>query len=154
MASIVDVNSGLPILELGPGTGVITKAILDRGVSPENLFSVEYSQKFITHLQTDFPSVNFIQGDAFDVKNICKSANADRFDCVISGLPLLNFPSEKRVRLIDGLLDHLPPGRPIIQFCYGPFSPVLPGRGNYEVEHFNWVARNVPPAQLWIYRRY
>jgi len=65
----------------------------------------------------------------------------------------LNFPSPKRVRLIEELLEILPAGRPIIQFSYGPLSPVVTNGGDYSVEHFGWVARNLPPAQLWIYRK-
>ena len=65
MASVIDTDSGLPVLELGPGTGVITKAILARGVKPENLFAVEYSPEFVRHLKRHFPSVNVIAGDAF-----------------------------------------------------------------------------------------
>ena len=42
MASVIDTKSGLPILEVGPGTGVITKAILRRGVKPAELYTVEY----------------------------------------------------------------------------------------------------------------
>src|SRR4029453_14233135 len=50
MASVIDPHSGLPVLEVGPGTGVITRAILGRGVKPENLYAVEYSEVFVAHL--------------------------------------------------------------------------------------------------------
>ncbi|MFK5978132.1 MAG: class I SAM-dependent methyltransferase [Rhizobiaceae bacterium] len=153
MASIVNLHSGLPVLELGPGTGVITKAIIEQGVAPEQLYSIEYSETFLPHLRADYPKVNFIQGDAFDVDAIQQESGIDQFDCVISALPLLNFPSSKRVKLIEELLDIIPEGRPIIQFSYGPLSPVVAGAGDYHVEHFGWVARNLPPAQLWVYRK-
>ncbi|MGB8293324.1 MAG: rRNA adenine N-6-methyltransferase family protein, partial [Rhizobium ruizarguesonis] len=55
MASVVDIHSGLPVLELGPGTGAITKAILGRGVRPENLVAIEYSTDFHKHLQRTYP---------------------------------------------------------------------------------------------------
>jgi phosphatidylethanolamine/phosphatidyl-N-methylethanolamine N-methyltransferase len=58
MASVVNPDSGLPVLELGPGTGVITRAILARGVKPENLYSIEYSNDFVRHLTAQFPGVN------------------------------------------------------------------------------------------------
>ncbi len=48
--------SGLPVLELGPGTGVITRAILERGVPPEHLYAVEYSPDFVRHLRGAFPA--------------------------------------------------------------------------------------------------
>lgn len=153
MASVVDPSSGLPVLELGPGTGVITKAILQAGIKPENLWSIEYSEDFVRHLRRDYPGVNIIQGDAFDLDATLGAARDTVFDSVISGVPLLNFPVPKRVAYIEDLLDRIPVGRPIVQITYGPVSPVPPGRGNYTVEHFDFILRNIPPSRLWIYRR-
>jgi len=50
MASVITPESRLPVLELGPGTGVITKAILERGIAPQDLYSIEYSADFVDHL--------------------------------------------------------------------------------------------------------
>lgn len=152
MASIVDPNSGLPVLEVGPGTGVITRAILARGVAPENLYAVEYSSDFVRHLRRNHPGVNVIEGDAFDLDATLEGA-PKLFDCVVSGVPLLNFPIGRRVAYIDDLLDRIPEGRPVMQLTYGPKSPVPPGLGNYTVKHFDFVIRNIPPTQLWVYRR-
>lgn len=153
MASVIDPRSGLPVLELGPGTGVITKAILARGVRPENLYTVEYAPEFVRHLRHQFPDVNVVAGDAFDLDRTLGGMKDAIFDCAISGVPLLNFPIAARVRYVEQLLDRLPPGRPVVQLTYGPKSPVPPGRGSYTVEHFRFVLRNIPPTQLWLYRR-
>lgn len=153
MASVVDLSSGRPVLELGPGTGVITRAILARGVKPENLYSVEYSSDFVTQLRRELPDVHIIRGDAFDLNSTLGDARDLVFDCVVSGLPLLNFPVETRIALIEDLLDRVPAGRPVIQFTYSPFSPVPANRGRYKIAHFNYVVRNFPPAQLWLYTR-
>jgi phosphatidylethanolamine/phosphatidyl-N-methylethanolamine N-methyltransferase len=153
MASVIEPASGLPVLELGPGTGVITRAILDRGVSREKLHSIEYSADFVSHLREEFPGVNVIQGDAFEPDEALGDDCNLVFDCVISAVPLLSFPVEKRVRFIDDMLGRIPHGRPVVQITYGPLSPVPAGRGDYVVEHLDFVIRNIPPAQLWIYRR-
>ncbi len=153
MASIVNPNSGLPVLEVGPGTGVITRAILARGVRPENLCAVEYSADFVRHLRRAYPRVNVIEGDAFDLDATLGELKEQIFDCVVSGVPLLNFPVARRVAYIEDLLDRIPRGRPIVQLTYGPKSPVPPGLGDYTVEHFDFIIRNIPPTQLWIYRR-
>ncbi len=153
MASVADPASRLPVLELGPGTGVITKAILERGIAPDRLVSVEYSHDFVRHLIRDFPGVTFIRGDAFNLKSTLGPLSAAHFDCVVSGIPLLNFPMEKRVALIEDLLGRIPEGRPVVQITYGPRSPVAPGLGNYTVEKLDFVIRNLPPAHLWVYRR-
>ncbi|RCS25088.1 methyltransferase domain-containing protein [Phyllobacterium salinisoli] len=153
MASVVDPDSGLPVLELGPGTGVITKAILQRGVKPSDIYCVEYSEDFARHLREDFPEINIIQGDAFDLDTTLGEHKDLIFDSVISAVPLLSFPVERRVAILEDLLNRIPEGRPVIQITYGPLSPIPPGRGNYIVQHYDFVIRNVPPARLWIYKR-
>jgi phosphatidylethanolamine/phosphatidyl-N-methylethanolamine N-methyltransferase len=153
MASVIDPSSGLPVLELGPGTGVITRAILERGIPPENLYTIEYSEDFADFLKVTFPNVNVIQGDAFDLDRTLGAFSDLKFDAVVSGVPLLNFPVARRIAYIEGILDRLPEGRPIVQLTYGPLSPVPPRRGSYTVSHLDFVFRNVPPTQLWVYRR-
>ena len=153
MASVIDVTSGLPVLELGPGTGVITKQILARGVAPEKIVSVEYSQDFYRRLVEDYAGVNFIRGDAFDLKNSLGSFADQTFDCVISAVPMLSFPMEARIRLLEDLLSRIPAGRPVVQITYGPVSPVIAKPDRYHIQHFDFVVRNIPPAQLWIYRK-
>ncbi|MCF6098079.1 MULTISPECIES: phospholipid N-methyltransferase PmtA [Mesorhizobium] len=153
MASVVNPMSGLPVLEVGPGTGVITRAILAHGVKPENLYAVEYSPDFVRHLRQLYPGVNVIEGDAFNLDATLGDKSGLTFDSVISGVPLLNFPVEQRVAYVESLLDRIPTGRPVVQLTYGPLSPIPPGRGDYTVEHFHFVIRNIPPTQLWIYRR-
>ena len=153
MASLIDPGSGLPVLELGPGTGAITRAILQRGIAPENLYSIEYSREFYDRLTLDYPAVNFIHGDAFDLDKTLGDMRGSRFDSVISGIPLLNFPMARRVRLIEDLLGRIAPGRPVVQISYGPVSPVSARGASFTVTHHDFVLRNVPPAQVWVYRR-
>ncbi|TJV72511.1 MAG: methyltransferase domain-containing protein [Mesorhizobium sp.] len=153
MASIVNPRSGLPVLEVGPGTGVITRAILAQGVKPENLYAVEYSTDFVRHLRGLYPGVNVIEGDAFNLSATLGDKRDMVFDSVVSGVPLLNFAVAQRIAYIESLLDRIPAGRPIVQLTYGPLSPIPAGRGDYTVEHFDFIFRNIPPTQLWIYRR-
>jgi phosphatidylethanolamine/phosphatidyl-N-methylethanolamine N-methyltransferase len=153
MASVVDPSSKLPVLELGPGTGVITRAILERGIAPQDLYTVEYSEDFVDFLRLEFPDVHVIQGDAFDLDRTLGEFSGLKFDAVVSGVPLLNFPVARRIAYIEGILDRLPEGRPIVQLTYGPLSPVPPRRGSYTISHLDFVLRNVPPTQLWVYRR-
>lgn len=153
MASVVNPQSGLPVLELGPGTGAITKAILARGVEPENLIAIEYSTDFFQHLVKAYPGVHVINGDAFDLEKTLGVLRGQTFDSVVSGLPLLNFPMQARVALLESLLDRLPPGRPVVQISYGALSPIIARPDRYHIKHLEFVVRNIPPAQLWIYRR-
>jgi phosphatidylethanolamine/phosphatidyl-N-methylethanolamine N-methyltransferase len=153
MASIIDPKSGLPVLEVGPGTGVITKAILKRGIKPSDLYTVEYSHDFVTHLRRNYPDINVIEGDGFNLDKTLGDMRDATFDCVVSGVPLLNFPVARRVAYLENLLKRIPDGRPVVQLTYGPKSPIPPGLGDYTIEHFHFILRNIPPTQLWIYRR-
>ncbi|MBY2918420.1 methyltransferase domain-containing protein [Rhizobium leguminosarum] len=153
MASVVDPRSRLAVLELGAGTGVITKAILARGVEPRQLVSVEYSRTFYDGLVERFPGVDFRLGDAFQLDQVLSDRPGDQFDCVISAVPMLSFPMERRVALLEDLLARIPAGRPVIQITYGPLSPVIKMPDRYVVSHYDFVIRNIPPAQLWTYRR-
>ena len=153
MASIIDTKSGLPVLEVGPGTGVITKAILSLGVKPSDLYTVEYSHDFVTHLRRNYPGVNVIEGDGFNLDKTLGDKSDMVFDSVVSGVPLLNFPVKRRVAYLENLLSRIPHGRPVVQLTYGPKSPIPPGFGDYTVEHFHFILRNIPPTQLWLYRR-
>lgn len=153
MASVVDPGSGLPVLELGPGTGVITKAILQRGVSPKQLTSIEYSPEFCQHLRCLFPNVDIRCGDAFALDLVLDRKRDKKFDCVISAIPLLHLPTERRLALVLDLLERVPVGRPVVQITYGLLSPVVALPAGYEVRHLAFMVRNIPPAQLWIYRK-
>lgn len=122
-------------------------------MKPENLWSIEYSPDFVEHLRLNYPGVNVIQGDAFDLDKTLGDKRDTVFDSVISGVPLLNFPVAQRIAYVESLLDRIPAGRPIVQLTYGPLSPVPPGKGNYTVAHFDFIIRNLPPTQLWLYSR-
>ncbi|MGF9565373.1 phospholipid N-methyltransferase PmtA [Neorhizobium sp. JUb45] len=153
MASVINPASGLPVLELGPGTGVITKAILERGVAPDNLVSIEYSTDFYQNLVKAYPGVHFVNGDAFDLDKTLGDKSGVIFDSVISAIPLLSFPMERRIALLESALDRMPAGRPFMQITYGPISPVIAKPDRYKIKHYDFVVRNIPPAQLWVYTR-
>jgi len=153
MASVISPASGLPVLELGPGTGIITKAILGRGVAPENIVSIEYSRDFYRHLKKTIPGVNFINGDAFDLETTLADWRDRKFDAVVSAIPMLSFPMEKRIALLEDLLDRMPPGRPVVQITYSPVSPIDARPDRFHIRHLDFVVRNIPPAQLWVYSR-
>jgi phosphatidylethanolamine/phosphatidyl-N-methylethanolamine N-methyltransferase len=153
MASVITPSSGLPVLELGPGTGVITKAILERGIAPENLVSIEYSTDFYQNLIKAYEGVHFINGDAFELDKTLGEMKSVIFDSVISAIPMLSFPMESRIALLEDLLDRMPAGRPVMQITYGPVSPIIANPDRYKIKHYDFVVRNIPPAQLWTYTR-
>jgi len=153
MASFVDPADTRPVVELGPGTGVVTKALLDRGVAPERLVSIEYNPDFCALLRKRFAGVSIIQGDAYTLGATLKGKVDGEISAVVSSLPLFTRPPEARRALILEALDRMPPGRPLIQFSYALVPPVPAEPGRFTVEHTHWVVMNLPPARVWLYRR-
>lgn len=151
MAAHIRLDSALPILELGPGTGSITRAILATGLAPERLMAVEYEHRFCRQLTAQFPGINVRPGDAFDLDAALGDNDNAQFDCVISGLPLLNFSEEKRHALLESVLARLPRGRPFVQFSYGVKAPIETTTPSIVVERSPWVFKNLPPARIWTY---
>lgn len=152
MARQIDPGRPGPVLELGPGTGVITAALLERGVAADRLTAIEYDPQFAAALAARFPGVHVVQGDAFDLGRTLNGRDREPFAAIISGLPLLNFPMTSRRALIDGALARLAPGAPLVQFSYGMHAPVAPPEG-YCVIRAGLVWANLPPARVWVYRR-
>jgi phosphatidylethanolamine/phosphatidyl-N-methylethanolamine N-methyltransferase len=152
MASVIDVSSGFPVLELGAGTGVITKAILEHGVRPADLVSIEYAPHFCDLLRKRFSDVDIRNGNVFELDTVLADRRGQTFDSVISAVPMLSFPLERRIALMKDLLSRIPRGRPVVQITHGPMSPLPAMPDIYTIAHFDFIMRNLPPAQLWIYR--
>ncbi len=140
-----------PVLELGPGTGVVTDALLARGIAPERLIAIEYDPDFARLVASRFPTITVINGDAFALASTL-GQHKGPFAAIVSGLPLLNFPPAKRTELIGQALDLLRPGAPLIQFSYGLHSPVAPP-SDATVRQAAFVVMNLPPARVWVYQR-
>lgn len=152
MASFVPVESDAPVLELGPGTGVITQAMLERGIVEDRIVGIEHSPAFCGYLRERFPGVAFLEGDAFRAADLLARTPWTRFCAIIGAVPLLNFPRPMRARLIESCLEMMEPGGPFIQISYGPKPPVPPRPGRYSVTTSNWIVKNVPPARIYVYR--
>jgi phosphatidylethanolamine/phosphatidyl-N-methylethanolamine N-methyltransferase len=153
MASFVDPDDTLPVIELGPGTGVVTQALIERGVAPERIISIEYSADFCRLLEKRFPGVKIIEGDAYALERTLNGCVAGPVSAVISSLPLLTQPPARRSALIEASFARLSPGQPFIQFSYGLASPIPPDPALFSTAHTGWVMKNVPPARVWVYRR-
>lgn len=152
MAAIVDVSVEGPIVELGPGTGPVTAALLERGIDPTRLVLVEYDDAFCNTLRTKYPAVRVVQGDAFALGDTL-AGHADAPLCaIVSSLPLLNFASEQRQRLIETAMKMLRPRAPFIQFTYGANSPLPVESHLYETSASKRIWWNLPPARVWTYR--
>lgn len=141
-----------PVLELGPGTGVITEALLEWGIAPGRLTLVEYDPDMAAFLIGRFAEVAVIQGDAFDLGRTLAGRAEEKFSAIVSGLPLLNFPVARRRHYMEGIGLRLLPGAPFVQFSYGMQPPVAPPTGHC-VTRAATIWANLPPARVWVYRK-
>jgi phosphatidylethanolamine/phosphatidyl-N-methylethanolamine N-methyltransferase len=152
IARQLDPSRSGPVLELGPGTGVITAEILNHGIAPERLTLIEYDSEFAQAIAARFHGVHVIQGDAFDLGRTLGARHTELFAGIVSGIPLLNFPTARRRAYVEALAERLLPGAPLIQFSYGMHAPVVPPAG-HSVICAARVWANIPPARVWVYRR-
>lgn len=154
MAETVNIQSNLPVVELGPGTGAVTKALLKRGVKPQRLFAVEFNPDFCKLLRKRFPECNILQGDAYSLEKTLNDHGIDEAASIVSSLPLFTRPLADRIQLIKTALSLMPKGGEFIQFSYALVPPVkipdLP-RGS-ELTSSPWIMLNLPPARVWRYK--
>jgi phosphatidylethanolamine/phosphatidyl-N-methylethanolamine N-methyltransferase len=152
MAASVDLSQDGLVIELGPGTGPVTQALLDRGLDRARLVLVEYSSDFVKLLRERFPGVTVIQGDAYGLDKTLEAYIGKPIIGIVSSLPLLTRPEVERSKLLDIALAMLTPGTPFVQFTYSNTSPV-PLTNRFEAKMSRRVWRNIPPARVWTYRR-
>lgn len=152
IAAQIDPARPGPVLELGPGTGVVTEALIERGTPPEHITAVEYDADFVARVRARCPGVNVVHGDAFNLANTLGHVNDGAFAAVVSGIPLLNWPMRERRALIDDALRLLQPGAPFVQFSYG-LTPPVGDTDSFKVRRAAVIWANLPPARVWVYSR-
>jgi phosphatidylethanolamine/phosphatidyl-N-methylethanolamine N-methyltransferase len=147
------VGDGL-VVELGPGTGPVTKALIAHGVPAEQLVLVEYDATFCGLLARRFPQIQVIQGDAFALSQTLAGLTDRPIRAVVSSLPLLNQPPARRLALVSDIFTLMAPDGIFVQFTYGPASPVPRSADSDQLAaHASpriWL--NLPPARVWTYR--
>lgn len=157
MAGYVDPSDFGPVIELGPGTGPVTEALLRRGIAEERLVLIEFNPEFVSLLRQRFPLAQVIEGDAYGLANTMNGLLTEKAAAVISSLPLFTKPEEQRLKLLADAFAMMHKGAPFIQFTYATVSPMPLKMGGFatgdylsEVSPRIWL--NLPPARVWVYR--
>lgn len=154
MAGEVDPLIPGPVVELGAGTGVITRALIERGVAEERLILVEAHRRFAALLKQRFPRATVIADDAFALNRVVRHVTGEPVAAIVSGLPLFNQPMFRRLRLLGQALSLVDRRGCFVQFSYHVMPPV-PGRSGaaFTVRGSPRVWRNLLPARVWVYQR-
>ena len=157
MARFVDPQADGPVIELGPGTGPVTEALIAHGVAPQRLVLVEYDEAFCRLLQRRFPLARVIQGDAYDLPRTLHGLLGQRASAIVSSLPLLTKPEGLRASLLEQAFDLSESDAPFIQFTYGATPPIPRKLSSaafaFSAESTPQIWLNLPPARVWVYRR-
>ncbi|WP_374380106.1 class I SAM-dependent methyltransferase [Dongia sp.] len=141
------------VVELGGGTGSVTRAILAAGVAPDRLIVIERDPMLHKHLVERFPGVRILLGDALHLPSLLRRHNVAPVAAIVSSLPLLSLKKSIQLRIGAQAFAVLEPGAPFIQFTYGLFSPLPRNRLGIVGEVEERVLQNLPPASVWRYVR-
>jgi phosphatidylethanolamine/phosphatidyl-N-methylethanolamine N-methyltransferase len=153
MAAYIDPAAPGPIIELGPGTGPITEALVAQGIDTGRLVLVEFDATFCRLLRARYPSATVVQGDAYGLKRILGNFLREPAAAVVSGLPLFTKPLRVRLRLLFEAFGLMLPGAPFVQFTYNALAPMPTRLDRVRVQASERVWMNIPPARVWVYRR-
>jgi phosphatidylethanolamine/phosphatidyl-N-methylethanolamine N-methyltransferase len=153
MAAYVDPTVPGPIVELGPGTGPVTQALVAQGIDPARLVLVEFNPAFCRLLRQRYPTAMVVQGDAYGLKRLLAGLLRRPAAAVVSGLPLFTKPPQTRLRLLYEAFGLMLPGAPFVQFTYHAVPPIPKALDRVRSEASERVWMNIPPARVWVYRR-
>jgi phosphatidylethanolamine/phosphatidyl-N-methylethanolamine N-methyltransferase len=153
MAGYIDPDVPGPIIELGPGTGPVTEALVAQGVDPSRLVLVEFDPTFCRLLRKRYPAATVVHGDAYGLKRLLAGLLQQPAAAVVSGLPLFTKPLPMRLRLLFEAFGLMLPGAPFVQFTYHAVAPIPKRLDRVRAEASERIWMNIPPARVWVYRR-
>jgi phosphatidylethanolamine/phosphatidyl-N-methylethanolamine N-methyltransferase len=153
MAQYVDIDSDRPVIELGPGTGAITSALIAHGVDQKRLVLVEYNPGFCALLRDRYPQATVVQADAYALRDSLWNVLSAPASAVVSGLPLVTKPMLTRLKLIRDAFVAMAPGSPFVQFTYSVAPPIPKSLPGVSTEASERIWMNLPPARVWVYRK-
>jgi phosphatidylethanolamine/phosphatidyl-N-methylethanolamine N-methyltransferase len=153
MAAYVDPEAAGPVIELGPGTGPVTEALVAQGVDPARLVLVEFNPTFCRLLRSRYPDATVVQGDAYSLQRLLGKLLRQPASAVVSGLPLFTKPLKTRLRLMQEAFALMAPQAPFVQFTYAIMSPIPKALSGVSSEASERIWMNLPPARVWVYRK-
>jgi phosphatidylethanolamine/phosphatidyl-N-methylethanolamine N-methyltransferase len=156
IASQVDPHAPGWVIEIGAGTGVVTRALLRAGVKPERLLVIERERRMAEMLQREFPHLRIVRGDAQRLDELLREHNVHKVSAVVSSLPLLTMPKELQEAIVAQMFAVLPPKGTLVQFTYGPRSPIARAYCKHHQAQAHRVGQvwlNIPPATVWRYEK-
>ena len=141
------------VVELGAGTGTVTRVLLESGIPADRLVVVEIDPDLGAFRRRELPRARVVQGDATELRALLPGGAAGNVGTVVSGIPMLTLPPELQRRMVGSWLDVMPPDGRLLQYTYSLASPLPAARLGLAGRRCGLVMRNLPPAWVWSYRR-
>jgi phosphatidylethanolamine/phosphatidyl-N-methylethanolamine N-methyltransferase len=138
------------VLELGAGTGVVSRALLEGGVPPERLIVVEIVREMADYLRQMLPGVLVIEGDARTLPCLLPRHWHSRIGSVVCGIPLVLLPLAEQRRFLAAI-EVVAPGRGFLHYSYCVTSPLPWRKHALSARREAWTPLNFPPASVWRY---
>jgi phosphatidylethanolamine/phosphatidyl-N-methylethanolamine N-methyltransferase len=138
------------VLELGAGTGVISRALLAGGVPADRIIVVEIVPELARHLSATLPGVDVIEGDARALPALLAGRRRGTIGAVVCGIPLVLLPAAEQRRFIDAM-QAAAPGRGFLHYSYCVTSPLPARKHGLIARREAWTPLNFPPASVWRY---
>ncbi len=136
------------VLELGPGTGIVTEQLLAAGLPEDRLVTIEKSERMAGFLKARFPKARVLSGDALELNQFLEGR---KVAAVFSSLPLKVFSAEQVVRLSQEIHRALLPGGNWVQYSYQLVNGHAPTDAFHALDS-TIVWQNFPPAKVSVYR--
>jgi phosphatidylethanolamine/phosphatidyl-N-methylethanolamine N-methyltransferase len=143
------------VLELGPGTGAVTAALLKRGMREDRLVAIENNPNLTKLLRKRFPQAQIITGDAWHMDTLLRDLRepVETVGAVISSLPLLNFPKDQVEALAQKIRAMLEPKGNWVQYSYRIDKLRPRGASSFRLHASKIVWLNFPPARVSVFRK-
>ena len=143
------------VLELGPGTGIVTAALLRRGLREDKLVAIENNPKMARLLRARFPRAHVITGDAWHMDDLLRRHREpiESVGAVISSLPLLNFSEKQAESLAKKIRAVLEPQGNWVQFSYRIHKLRPRGAASFRLHASKIVWFNLPPARVSVFQK-
>lgn len=149
------IGADFTVVELGAGTGTLTRAILAARVQEQNLHLVERDSDFVAILEREFPVARIHRGNAESADALLPEL-VGHVDCVVSGLPILWFDRGKKAAILESAFRLLRPGGFFQQFTYlgkPPVSRSLRRELGLDARLVGVAPINLPPAFVYRFSR-
>ena len=151
MGRLVDISRPGLLLELGAGTGSITRGLIASGWPPERVIAYERESRLVSILRRELDDVVTVLGDATDLETQLTQLGIDQLAAVVSSLPIKWFPLEAQRTVLRSCFARLGLGGRFLHLTNAFSSPLPIARLGIHGQEVARIWHNLPPAQIWAY---